>query len=178
MKQYQDFGLKGKIPLIGGGTFMDESVLPSMGDEALGTITALHYSAALDTPTNKRYAQAYRAKYGKVPSYYSTDLYVIAQGIMNAVKAVGGDVENAARFVAAGRKAKVSDSPAGPVDLDDMGGAVHNVYIKKVERVRGGVQNTVIYTYPRVSQFWKHDDEEYLRQPAYDRNNPPCGFRQ
>jgi len=178
VKQYQDFGLKGKIPLIGGGTFMDESVLPSMGDEAIGTITALHYSAALDTPTNKRYAQAFRAKYGKVPSYYSTDLYVIAQGIMDAVKTVGGNVEDSARFVAAGRKAKVADSPAGPVELDEMANAVHNVYIKKVERVGGELQNTVIYTYPKVSQFWKYNKEEYLKGTPYDRNYPPCRFCQ
>jgi len=119
LKQYQDFGLTGKIPLIGGGVFTDESVLRAAGDEALGTITAMHYSAALDTPTNKRYVQAFRAKYGKLPSYYSTDLYVAAQGIMDAIKSVTGDVENSARFVAAARKAKVADSPAGPVELDE-----------------------------------------------------------
>ncbi len=178
VKQYQDFGLKGKIPLIGGGTFMDESVLPSMGDEALGTITALHYSAALDTPTNKRYVQAYRRKFGKVPSYYSTDLYVIAQGIMDAVKSVKGDVKNSAKFIAAARKAKVADSPAGPIELDETGNAIHNVYIRKVERVNGELQNTVIHTYPHVSQFWKYNKAEYLKEPAYDRNYPPCRFCQ
>jgi len=178
VKQYQDFGLKGKMPLIGGGTFMDESVLPSMGDEAIGTITALHYSAALDTPANKRYAQAFRAKYGKVPSYYSTDLYVIAQGIMDAIKSINGDVENSPRFIAAARKAKVTDSPAGPVELDETGNTVHNVYIKKVERVGGELQNTVIHTYPRVSQFWKYNKEEYLKGTPYDRNYPPCRFCQ
>jgi branched-chain amino acid transport system substrate-binding protein len=53
----------------------------------------------------------------------------------------------------------VADSPAGPVELDEMANAVHNVYIKKVERVGGELQNTVIYTYPKVSQF-----------------RPPCRF--
>ncbi len=178
VKQYQDFGLKGKIPLIGGGTFMDESVLPSMGGEALGTITALHYSAALDTPTNKRYAQAYRAKYGKVPSYYSTDLYVIAQAIVESIKAVDGDVENTPRFLAAGKRVKLPDTPRGPVELDETANPIHNVYIKKVERVGGELQNTVIHTYPRVSQFWKYNKEEYLRQPVYSRDYPPCRFCQ
>ena len=56
MRQYQEFGLKGRVRLIGGGTTTDEHVLPFMGDEALGTVTALHYSAALDTPANKAFA--------------------------------------------------------------------------------------------------------------------------
>ena len=57
IKQYQEFGLKGKIPLIGGGTTTDEHALPSMGDEAIGVITALHYSEALDNPANKKFVK-------------------------------------------------------------------------------------------------------------------------
>ena len=34
----------------------------TMGDEALGIVSALHYSAALDNPANKKFAQAYEAK--------------------------------------------------------------------------------------------------------------------
>ena len=41
-----------KKPVIGGGTSYDEFVLPSMGDEVIGHISAFHYSAALDTPEN------------------------------------------------------------------------------------------------------------------------------
>jgi branched-chain amino acid transport system substrate-binding protein len=66
-KQYQDAGFKAKLPLIGGGTTFDEFVLPSLGDEAIGGITPLIYSAAIDTPANKRFVKEYRAKFGKVP---------------------------------------------------------------------------------------------------------------
>ncbi|MGH7278069.1 MAG: ABC transporter substrate-binding protein, partial [Candidatus Rokuibacteriota bacterium] len=67
-KQYENFGLKARLPLLGGGTTFDEFVLPSLGDEAIGGISPLMYSAALDTPENKRFVKDYRAKYGKVPS--------------------------------------------------------------------------------------------------------------
>jgi branched-chain amino acid transport system substrate-binding protein len=97
---------------------------------------------------------------------------------MDAIESVGGDVEDTARFVAAGRKAKVADAPAGPVELDEMANAVHNVYIKKVERVRGELQNTVIHTYPKVSHFWRYNTEEYLKGTPYDRNYPPRRFCQ
>src|SRR2546425_1354622 len=55
MKQYEETGRKAKQPLLGGGTTTDESVLPQMGDEALGAITALHYSAAIATPQNQKF---------------------------------------------------------------------------------------------------------------------------
>src|SRR5262249_10021480 len=40
-KQYQDAGLKARLPLIGGGTSFDEFVFPSLGDEAVGAITPM-----------------------------------------------------------------------------------------------------------------------------------------
>jgi len=58
MKQYEETGLKGKLPLLGGGTTNDEAVLPQMGDEAIGAVTALHYSAAIDTPQNRWIVEA------------------------------------------------------------------------------------------------------------------------
>ncbi|MBI5628399.1 MAG: ABC transporter substrate-binding protein, partial [Candidatus Rokubacteria bacterium] len=75
-KQYEQVGLKGRLPLIGGGTFTDEHVLRTMGDEALGIVTALHYSAALAHPANQKFVAAYQAKYRQIPSYYSEGTYV------------------------------------------------------------------------------------------------------
>jgi len=46
----------------------------------------------------------------------------------------------------------------------------------KLERVGGKLQNTVVHTYPNVSQFWTYKQDEYLKGPAYDRNSPPCKF--
>ncbi|MDR7446156.1 MAG: hypothetical protein QN166_03875, partial [Armatimonadota bacterium] len=56
------------------------------------------------------------------------------------------------------------------------GNPIQNVYIRRVERRGGILQNTVIYTYERVSQFWKYDPQEFLRQPVYSRDFPPCRY--
>ena len=173
-KQYQDAGLKAKLPLLGGGTTFDEFVLPSLGDEAVGGISALIYSAALDTPQNKRFVTEYRNKYKKVPSYYSEVCYTTGRWINEAAKAVGGEVENRDRFLAALRKVEVPDAPRGPVKLDAHGNPIQNVYIRKVEKKDGELWNTVIHTYPAVSQFYKYKPEEFLKQPVYDRNFPAC----
>ena len=36
--------------------------------------------------------------------------------------------------------------------------------------------NTVIKTYPAVSQFWTYDKAKFLAQPVYSRDFPPCKF--
>jgi branched-chain amino acid transport system substrate-binding protein len=175
-KQYQDAGLKAKLPLIGGGTTFDEFVLPSLGDEAIGGMSPLIYSAALDTPTNKKFVAEYRKKYGKVPSYFSETCYTSTRWINEAAKAIGGDVENREKFLDALRKVEIPDSPRGPVKLDAYGNPVQNIYIRKVEKKDGELWNTVVFTYPAVSQFWKYKPEDFLKQPVYDRNFPPCKY--
>jgi branched-chain amino acid transport system substrate-binding protein len=169
MKQYQEFGLKGRVKLIGGGTTTDEHVLPFMGDEAIGTVTALHYSAALKTPANDAFVRAYRARFKKVPSYYSESMYTGGKWLVAAINAIDGRVEDRAALLDAIRQARPSNLPRGPVELDAYGNPIENVYIRKVERVNGALQNTVIDTFPKVSQFWTFDPVVYLREPLYAR---------
>jgi len=85
-------------------------------------------------------------------------------------------VENKEKFLAALRKVEIQDDARGPMKMDDLGNASQNVYIRKVERVGGKLQNTVIHTYPNVSQFWTYKQDEYLKTPPYDRNYPPCKY--
>src|SRR6266568_9319414 len=111
MKQYEETGRKAKQPLLGGGTTTDESVLPQMGDEAVGAITALHYSAALATPQNQKFFKVFEAKAGKIPSYYSEACYTGARWIVEAIKAVGGKVEDREAMLQALRKVEMKDAP-------------------------------------------------------------------
>ena len=169
MRQYQEYGLKDRVPLIGAGPTTDEHALPFMGDEALGVVTALHYSAALDTPANRSFTAAYRARYDKLASYYAESMYSGGKWVIAAIEALDGRVDDPEVFLGALRAARLTDLPRGPVELDAYGNPIENVYIRRVERVNGELQNTVIATFPRVSQFWKYDPADYLRQPLYSR---------
>jgi branched-chain amino acid transport system substrate-binding protein len=173
-KQFADSGLRGKIPLIGSGVFTDEHVLRTMGDEVLGVVTALHYSAALDNPLNKKFVAAYQAKYGQVPSYYSEGPYVSMLALKAALESIGGDAENADKVITALRKVDLSASPRGPIRFDEFGNPIENIYVRKVEKVGGKLQNTVIHTFPNVSQFWTYKPDEFLKNPVYSRDYPPC----
>jgi len=171
-KQWAVSGLA--MPVIAGGTHTDEHVLPQLGDETIGVISAHHYSAALDTPANRKFRAAFEKKYNRSPSFYSENCYTGARVLAEAAKAVNGKVEDRAAFMNALRHVEIADAPRGPVKMDPYGNPTQNIYIRKVEKVNGKLQNTVIYTYPNVSQFWKYNPEEFLKQPVYSREFPPC----
>ena len=168
-------------PMIGGGVSYDEFTLPSMGDEVIGHIAPLQYSAALETPKNEAFVKAYRAKYGKVPSYFSESNYTTAQMIDELIKKNGGKFPGAQEFIKQ-LSAMKFDTIRGPVSFDDMRNPVQNIYIKKVEKKKmfgydkDELWNTVIKTYPNVSQFWTYGKDAFLKQPVYGRDFPPCQF--
>jgi branched-chain amino acid transport system substrate-binding protein len=179
IKQMRGAGFK--KPIIGGGTSYDEFVLPFMGDEAIGDVSSLHYSAALDTPKNAAFVKAYRTRFGKVPSYYSENNYTTAQWLDEALKKAGGKWPGPEELIKLMVGIKL-DSVRGPVSFDDMRNPIQNIYIKKVEKKKmfgyekDELWNTVTKTYPNVSQFWTYGKDKFLAQPVYDKNFPPCKF--
>jgi branched-chain amino acid transport system substrate-binding protein len=176
-KQFRSAGYD--KPLIGGGVSYDEFVLPAMGDEVIGHVSPLHYSAALDTPKNAAFVKAYRAKYGKVPSYYSENNYSTAQMIHEVIKKNGGKFPGAEEFIKQLAAMKF-DTIRGPVSFDDMRNPVQNIYIKKVEKKKmfgydkDELWNTVIKTYENVGQFGQFKKDAFLATPVYGRDYPPC----
>ena len=173
-KQYAETGLKDRLPLIGTGVFTDESALRSMGDEAIGTVTSLIWAPTLATPANQAFMKLAEGKLKRPPAYFHAVMYSAGRWIAAAATASDGHVEDRARFLAAIRRAsETTEDPRGPIKLDEYGNPTQNVYILKVEKMNGRLQNTVIHTYPMVSQFWTYKPDEFLKLPAYDRGYPP-----
>src|SRR5579862_4896893 len=179
LKQLRDSGYT--KPIVGGGTSYDEAALPFMGDEVIGDVSALQYSAALQTPKNEAFVKAFRAKYGKVPSYFSETNYTTALLIDEVIKQTNGAFTSPEDFVKRMSALKV-EAPRGPVSFDDMRNPVQNIYIKKVEKTtmfgyeKPELWNVVIKTYPAVSQFWTYGKDTFLKQPVYSRDFPPCKY--
>jgi branched-chain amino acid transport system substrate-binding protein len=96
--------------------------------------------------------------------------------IVEAIRAINGKVEDREAFLAALKKVELKDFPRGPVVIDKWGNPIQNIYVRKVERVGGQLQNSVIFTYPAVSQFWKYNPDEFLKMPLYTRDYPPCKY--
>ena len=171
-----------KKPILGGGTSYDEFALPFMGDEVIGDVSALQYSAALETPKNEAFVKAYRAKYGKVPSYFSESNYTTAQMIDETMNKSGGKWPGPDEFIKTMAGIKIDARARAGAASTTCASPVQNIYIKKVEKKKmfgydkPELWNTVIKTYPNVSQFWTYGKAKFLAQPVYSRDFPPCKF--
>src|SRR5437899_1307435 len=173
-KQYGESALHGKVPLIGTGVYTDQSSLQGMGDEVIGHVGTMIWSPTLDNTANRVFTKIAEAKVKRTPSYFHAVMYSSGRWIIEAAKALGGNLEDRDRFLAALRRATdTTPDPRGPIKLDEYGNPTENVYIVRVEKVGGRLQNTVVHTYPMVSQFWTYRPDEFLKTPAYDRNYPP-----
>jgi len=154
MKAWDEYGLKGKLPLLGLGELVNETYLRQVGDASIGIVSWLSYSPALDTAENKRFVQVFKKKYGKDPVYNNHLGYLAAKAGGEALRAVNGNVEDQARFLEALRRVRF-EAPGGAFRFDDKQNAVIPTYIRRVEQVGGKLQNTVIDAVLDVDQFWK-----------------------
>ncbi len=173
LRQFNEYGLKGKITPVGGMTALDEGVLRNMGDEALGIVTSCWYSAEIENAINKRFAANFRIDWTYDPGFYAAATYVEAAVLEATLNAIKGKIEDKEAFMRTVRNIKV-DTARGPVAFDKYGNVVGNIYIRKVERKDGRLVNRVIHTYPNVSQFWTYKPEEFLKNPVYSRDWPPA----
>jgi len=123
-----------------------------MGDEAIGMVTALHYSAALTSPANTRFRPAFEAKAGKTHPITPRRTYTNGRWIAEAIKAVQGKWED--RESVSSRRSRKSRSPtrrAAPQRLDHVRQSrPEHLCAQWSRKVGGKLQNTVIPHVPKV----------------------------
>jgi len=142
MKGFTERGLAAAgIKLIATGDLTDEDILDALGDAALGVINSFHYSEAHKSPENKAYTEAYAKAYPKDrPNFMSVGGYDGMHLIAEVLKKTGGSAD-AEKFVEAAKGMKWI-SPRGPISFDPATrDIVQTIYIRKVEKVGGKLQN-------------------------------------
>lgn len=135
MKQFAERGLdKAGIRVIAEGSVTDDDILNDIGDVALGVVTAHHYSAAHNSPLNKKFVEAFgKANNGLRPNFMGVGAYDGMRVIHEALKATKGQGGGDALLQA--MKGQIFESPRGPMYIDaQTRDVVHNMYIRKVER--------------------------------------------
>jgi branched-chain amino acid transport system substrate-binding protein len=108
-----------------------------------------------------------------VPGGYSAGMYIAGQCVEAAIAKVGTDRK---AFAEALHQIALTDTPRGPVKFDHFGNVVGDVFIRKCERKGRVLANTVIKTYPNVSQFWTYDEKAFLASPVYARDEPKAKY--
>ena len=141
MKQFAERGLdKSGIRLIATGDVTDDDQLADMGDVALGVVTSHHYSANHKSPANQKFVEAFKkANNGMRPNFMAVGGYdgirLIVEGL-KASKGAGGEA------LLDAMKGQLFESPRGQVLIDaQTRDIVQDIYIRKVERVGGELQN-------------------------------------
>jgi branched-chain amino acid transport system substrate-binding protein len=130
VKEYKAAGIK--VPLCGSG-FLTEGTLQAQGEAAEGIETSLHYGDGLDTPRNKAFRDAFKAKAGRDADVYAVQGYDAAQLLAIGLEAVKGNMDDEAGLYKAMRAAKI-DSPRGPVTISPSQDVVHNMYLRRAEK--------------------------------------------
>lgn len=141
MKQFAERGMdKAGIRLIGTGDITDDDILNAMGDVALGVVSSHHYSASHNSPQNKKFVEAFqKANNGLRPNFMAVGGYDGMRVIYEAAKATKGGSGEA---LLNAMKGQVFESPRGPMFIDaQTRDVVHNIYIRKVEKVGGQLWN-------------------------------------
>ena len=150
MKQFAERGLdKAGIKLIGPGDVTDDDLLPTMGDAAIGTVTAHFYSADHNSAMNKAYVAAFEKANGFRPGFMSVGGYDGMHLIYEALKKTGGKADGDS--LVAAMKGMKWESPRGPISIDsETRDIIQNIYVRKVEKKSGQLYNVEFTTFEAV----------------------------
>jgi branched-chain amino acid transport system substrate-binding protein len=142
-KAMQERGFPANKILGQGEITMDDNALKSMGDGALGIRTAFHYGWEHKSAMNEAFVKAYRADFNRSPDVFSLGGWDGMHLIYEALKKAGGKADGDSLIAAA--KGMKWESPRGEISIDpETRDIVQNVYVRRVEKADGKVQNVEI----------------------------------
>jgi len=148
-RQYEEYGLKAKLPFFGMASFTSEELLSGMPPAIEGVLSSYTYCGSLDTPLNKRFVEGFNARYKTLPGSYMYMAYMGAKMMIQAIKEVGGKVEDRQAYLTALARTRV-DGPMGSVGFDERHGMVADFYVLKVVKKDGQLQNECADKIPQV----------------------------
>lgn len=165
-RQWAEFGFQKKIPLLQDG--LDDHLLDEVGPAAEGITMVRYWHPTIDTTENKNFMKAYYDMHGVKPGCVSEGGYTAMRMIVEALKAVKGNIEDTEAFLNALEKVDIPDVPRGRVRFDKYHHAIQNFYVGEVQLMPSmGRKYTynVVATYKDVDQFWPYTPEQYLSKP-------------
>ena len=162
---YTEYGVKARQPLAGGFGLADITMLPSMGDAAVGIFQSGPYFEDLDTEANRAFRKKFQDKFGRVATLNSEASYTAARMVARALETINGNIENTDAFIEAMRKVEVPDAPRGPVKFDKYQNVVGPFRVSEVQKKDGKLVHVAVAEYPNMSQFYKWSPEEWLKMP-------------
>jgi len=137
IRQYAQLGLMPTIPLFAPSFTADQTILPGVGDAALGMYSSTFWSESLGNPANQKFVSDFEATYNRIPSPYAAQSYDAAMLIDSALKATGGSMADKNKFRAALSAAKF-DSVRGPFKFNNNHFPIQNFYLTQIGKDEKG----------------------------------------
>ena len=131
-RQWAQAGLQGKIPLFSNVALSEPLVFQAQGKTAVGITVTGNYFASIDNPENRRFVQAFRAKYNRDPASFAALQYDAIMLLDAAVREVKGNIKDQDAFRAALKKANFK-SIRGPFRFNRNQMPIQNTYVGVVE---------------------------------------------
>jgi len=153
MRAYADASLAGRVPLVGSGFMLDESLLEQHGQAALHTISGFAWSPELDTPENEAFTSAYRAATGQPADPFAVLGYDAARLIADAADSTGRNIYNSDQLLQALRTRQLL-SPRGSLVMDGQSQSISApIYIREVRQRHGMFSNSVIAEFASIADL-------------------------
>src|SRR5712692_2684923 len=132
-----------KVRLLGSGEATSEPALKSVGEAALGIVTAWHYDYKRDSALNHEFVRAHNELHKRNPDQFSLGGYDGMHLIYEALRKTGGNADGDALIAAA--KGLSWESPRGPMSIDpETRDVIQTVYIYEVRKVGNELVNVPI----------------------------------
>lgn len=154
VKQYDEFGLKKKMPLIGASATYEGYQLEAQKDSALGSMCSSAHAVALNIPENKNFLKAYfKISGGRDPDIVAVGAYVAGGVIIEGIKNTKGNTQDVPSLLESFRKVRLI-TPRGPFRFDEKQNPICDIFIEKVVKREGRYTRDLIYTYSDIHQDW------------------------
>jgi len=137
IRQYAEWGLKAQIPLYATTFTMDQTLLPAMGNDAIGIMNSGFWSESLDNPENRVFVERFEAEFKRIPSAFAATAYDGARLIDAAMRATGGRIDSADAFRKALEAAKFA-SVRGHFRFNTNHFPIQDYYLFQVEKGPSG----------------------------------------
>jgi branched-chain amino acid transport system substrate-binding protein len=142
VRQYQSFGLKGKLPLYGHWALNIGPIGTAQGAAGTDITTVTEYESTIKNPQNAAFVKQWRKVMKTEPNGWNVQGYAAAAAIATAIKATNGS-DDGDRLGAALHDVKLK-LPQGPLRFDSKGQVLPPFYVATAKLVKGKLDNQIV----------------------------------
>ncbi len=153
IRAYRSFGLKYPL-VITTSAISAGGVANALGESVNGLMSVELWMPTQDDPASKAFVAAYTKKFGYGPESLSYDGYIKGKVVLEALKALGGNVTDGTALAEAMKKVKFA-APGGEFRYDDNNNPIVNARFVEWKWDGTKAVPTVTGTIEGISQDWK-----------------------